>query len=142
MKVHSRYLDSNEIFCTSIKKIKNEFKDYNATFSFAAFAKQYRADSIRYTIGNKLNGTIICNASMKQWSPFAEDDDIKHLWVDFYAIKKDQFTDALREEFENVYIPYIKQWYLKYRSDKAFGFYELYVTLHEGKLSKAEYFGA
>lgn len=142
MRVLSRYLDSDEIFCTSIKKIKKEFKDYNATFSFAAFAKQYRADSIRYTIGNKLNGTIICNASMKQWSPFAEDEDIKHLWVDFYVIKKDQFSDSLREEFDNVYIPYIKEWYLKYRSDKAFGFYELYVTLCNGKLCKYESYGA
>ena len=59
---------------------------------------------------------------MQQWSPFAEDEDIKHLWVNFYVIKKDQFSDSLREEFENFYIPYIKEWYLKYRADKAFGF--------------------
>lgn len=135
-------MDFDEVICTSIKKIKSEFKDCNATFCFAAFTKQYRSDSIRYTIGKKLDGIIICNARMQQWSPFAEDDDIKYLWVDFYAIKKDQFSNALREEFENVYIPYIKQWYLKYRSDKAFGFYELYITLYKGELYKYESFGA
>ena len=73
VRIRSRYLNPGEVICTSVKKVKSVFKDYNATFCFAAFAKRYSPDPIRYTIGKKFDGAIICNAGMQELSPFAED---------------------------------------------------------------------
>ena len=73
VRMRSRYLNLGEVICASVKKVKSVFKDYNATFYFAAFTKRYRSDPIRYTIGKKFDGAIICNAGMQELSPFAED---------------------------------------------------------------------
>lgn len=81
VRMRSRYLNSGEVICVSVKKVKSVFKGYNATLYFAAFTKRYRPDPIRYTIGKKFDGTIICNAGMQELSPFFEDEEIKHLSV-------------------------------------------------------------
>lgn len=81
VRMRSRYLNPGEVICVSVKKVKSVFKDYNATLYFAAFTKRYSPDPIRYTIGKKFDGTIICNAGMQGVSPFSEDEEIKHLSV-------------------------------------------------------------
>ena len=108
MEVRIRPLNKGETFACSIRKAKKLFKDTDVILNFAFATRQYGLYNI---YSRKNNNRII--ASMHMYN------EQKRVLLNFYALKQDIFTEALKEEFENNFL--IK-------------FYDFYQSLQNAKI--------
>lgn len=144
MKVNTAYINPNETFCCSLKGVKDVFKEFDdVEIGFAYPEKNYRPDSISYPIRRpqKVKGTIVCKALMQEhsWEKregeyiWHEHVDVKRIYIYFYVVKKEEYSEELKREFEETILPKLKNWYEKYRGDNGYGQYQFFVEFYEGE---------
>ena len=148
MEVYTAYINPQETFCCSLKRVKETFREYDdVVISFGDFDKHYIPQAISHTINpKKWKGKMIFRAAMYEhkWE-YKNGESICHKYVDikeiylcFYVIKKEVYTEEFKKEFETAILPKVKEWYLKYRGDRGYGTYEYLVEFHEGKFNTYE----
>lgn len=99
MECHVRPLNKGEFFCCSIKKAKEIFGNTEVYLDFAYLGRNYKTFSETadgYYWKNNIKGRVIASLMMRvrDASPI----------LSFYVIKSDEFSEALREEFETKYL--------------------------------------
>ncbi len=140
MDVISKAINDDETFCCSLKTIKNVFRDAYATI-FLGGQKYYVPEFYHKAIpAKKIKGRIVCCAILSGIN-IDEQKGCK-LYLSFYPIKKEEYNLNHREKFESTVLENIKNWYVKYKNDESFGFYELLVDWDGDKFRLRENLGA
>ena len=150
MEVYSEVITRDEIFCCSLKQIKDTFCDMYATI-FLKGHNQYYIPEFRHTAipADKIKGKIVCCACLGSLhadtylasrfpAEFAAEtasigQNGRKLYLSFYPIKKETYHPELKKKFEETILTEIKNWYLKYKNDRRFGYYELLADWYDDK---------
>lgn len=100
MEIKIRPLNEGELFPCSYKRAKELFKNTSVVLNFAYTSRVYGTfenTKDKFYLKNKIQGKIISSMYMypRQAKPL----------LNFYVIKKSDFTSNLQNEFEKKYLP-------------------------------------
>lgn len=111
MKINYLSVNRNQLYCMSVKKAKEYFKDTDLSIFFCSNAR-FSFESFRISKYSKeIKGQIICVLIANSGSSFGQ--------IDFYAISKAQFSDTVKKEFTNELLPELYAFYDEQKNDKT-----------------------
>ena len=96
MKVYYRPINNGETFCTSIKKSKSVFQNTEIKLCFGEFSKQYNPckNEIGYAYYKRnIFGIVVAETVLQP--------GVECPLLSFYVVKSKDFTDELKEKFQN-----------------------------------------
>ena len=116
-----------EMFCCSLKKVKQIFRETDVIINFSALGRRY--GNRNYTFRKeKIKGKIIFSTyfSNQKANPI----------LSFYLIKEEECTAELREEMETKYLPLLYTEYCRFLNDQTLISNHTFICieLFEGKL--------
>ena len=107
MKFKRRPLNKGETFCCSVKRCKELFAETAAFLDFAYLSRTnitFKETADSYYIKKHIKGQIVFEMLMRPRDAEAI--------LSFYAIKENRYSEELKKEFDDVYLPMI---YKKYQ---------------------------
>ena len=105
MRVLSRPLNKGEVFPCRISKAKNTFSETTVVLNFSTrIYGTFKNTFDMFYLKNNIKGIVISSMYMHpgEQNPF----------LNFYVIKKEQFTDKLQLEFEE---KFLKEYFVFYK---------------------------
>ena len=100
MELKVGWLNKGEMFCCSVKKAKDLFKDTEIHLNFACYGRVYSTFAETkegYYLKNNIKSRVISSMYML---PGAAQTILA-----FYVVKRKSFPEDLKTEFEQVYLP-------------------------------------
>ena len=113
MKLRVRNLNKNEMFCCSIKEVKDVFKDCDVSVWF--FHRSYCSDTIY--LEPKMEGKVIAHFGITHTSGgIGTRDHTPVAILNFYVLKKYEMSSELHQEFVEKILPKIYEGYRKHQN--------------------------
>lgn len=112
VKVSVRPLNKGEMFCCSIKAVKDLFGNSDVHADFAYYGRDYRTMvGTVYDAYHKkyIKGRVI--------SSFEMQSDLQNPILAFYVVREKDFTTSLKREFESTCLPELFKLYTELRNE-------------------------
>lgn len=132
MQIKFNHGSKGEVFCCSVKKAKEFFKNTEVYLNFGYLGKNYNAYNreTHYNFMHKIvKGKVLCLFKMRN----RERNPI----LSFYLIKETDCNELIIKEFEKNYLPKIFEFYHANLNDDSIieASHLLFVELIDGKLN-------